>query len=108
MLPFVLFMILYLLECVDGTIYTGITNNLKRRYRQHKTGVGGANYTKKHGVRRILYTEYYQTRGEAWRREKEVKTWNHNSKISLAKGTLIKPVIFRYWYNSPDRIRFKR
>jgi putative endonuclease len=83
----------YLLECLDGSIYTGITNNLERRFRQHATGIG-ANYTKKHGARRLIYTEPHSTRGDALKREREIKTWDHESKINLANGTLISPSIY--------------
>lgn len=89
----------YLLECADGTIYTGMTDNLERRFWQHKNGKG-ANYTKKHGVKSIIYKELHNSREEAHVRELEIKTWTKTSKISLANGTLIEPQIFRPmpWY----------
>jgi putative endonuclease len=89
----------YLIECLDGTIYTGITNNLQRRLYQHTSGFGGANYTKKHGVKKMIYNEFYFTRSQAWRREQEIKTWNHESKVKLALGKLITPVIYRLKLN---------
>lgn len=92
-------MYVYLLECKDRTIYTGMTGNLKRRILQHKKGYG-ANYTKKHGVERLMHTEHFETREEAANREKEIKTWTHLSKRALAAGTLVKPIIFRkFRYN---------
>lgn len=46
----------YLIECSDRSIYTGITNDLKRRFEQHKNGKGG-HYTSTKKVSKILYTE---------------------------------------------------
>lgn len=96
-------MFVYLLECADGTIYTGLTNNLERRFWQHKIGFGGVNYTKKHGVRGVLHTELYNSYSKAFEREKEIKTWDHNSKLQLAKKTLLKPKIVREWNNTEKK-----
>ena len=59
----------YILECADGTLYTGITTDLARRLMEHKSGTAGARYTRAHGAKRFLYSEPYDTRGNALRRE---------------------------------------
>jgi putative endonuclease len=74
----------YLLRCKDKSIYTGITNDLLRRLKQHKSGKGGR-YTRARGVREIVYTEKYKTRGEALKREAEIKSWRRDRKLSLIK-----------------------
>ena len=74
---------IYLLECADRSIYTGITTDVARRLDEHKNGVG-ARYTLSHGAKKILYTEQYATRGQALKREAEIKRWPRNKKLALA------------------------
>ena len=64
--------IVYMLECTDGTLYTGITNNLGQRMAAHAAGKG-ARYTKGRGPFRLVYREVYQSRAEASRRETAIK-----------------------------------
>ena len=56
----------YLLKCVDKSIYTGITTDVKRRLAEHKNKKGG-HYTSSHRVIKILHTEKYPTRSAAAR-----------------------------------------
>jgi putative endonuclease len=72
----------YLLECNDKSIYTGIATDLARRLREHKAGTG-ARYTRAHGAGKILYWEKYKTRGEALKREAEIKHWRRGKKLKL-------------------------
>ena len=76
----------YLLECVDKSIYTGITTDVARRLREHRRGVG-ARYTRAHGAKKILYSEKYKTRSRALKREAEIKRWPRGKKLELAGGT---------------------
>jgi len=72
----------YLIQCNDGSIYTGITNDLERRFGEHKNKKGG-NYTQSHTVKKIMYTEEYQTRSEALKREAKIKSWRREKKLDL-------------------------
>jgi putative endonuclease len=72
----------YLLECKDKSIYTGITTDVARRFREHQGGTG-AHYTRAHGARKMLCWEKYPTRGEALRREAEIKRWPRKKKLEL-------------------------
>ena len=72
----------YILECLDKTLYTGITTDVKRRIKEHKSGKGGA-YTRSKKVIKILYTEKLPTRSSALKREAEIKSWNRNKKLAL-------------------------
>ena len=72
----------YILECGDGSLYTGITDNVQRRFAVHKNGKGGR-YTHSRGVKRILYTKQYKTRGKALKREAEIKSWSRERKLNL-------------------------
>ncbi len=53
--------IVYILECADTSLYTGITNDLERRLEEHRTG-RGAKYTKHRSPLRVRYTEYRSTK----------------------------------------------
>jgi len=74
----------YILECSDKSLYTGITNDLERRFKQHKDKVGG-NYTQSHRVEKIVHTEQFKTKSEALKREAEIKGWRREKKLSLIK-----------------------
>ncbi|MBY0539379.1 GIY-YIG nuclease family protein [Patescibacteria group bacterium] len=75
---------LYLLECADGTIYTGITTDVTRRIEEHKNGIG-SRYTRSRKVKRLLYTERQKNRSTASKREAEVKKMTRKAKLALAR-----------------------
>lgn len=75
---------IYLIECADGTLYTGITTDVKRRFKEHQSGRGGA-YTRARGVKKLLYSEKCGTRSEALKREAEIKSWPRDRKLVLIK-----------------------
>jgi putative endonuclease len=72
----------YILECKDGTLYTGITTDLSRRFCEHLDGKGG-HYTKSHPPLRITDSERVKTRSDALKREAEIKKWPRHQKQSL-------------------------
>ena len=72
----------YLIQCEDKSIYTGVTNDLERRFLEHKGKIGG-HYTHSHKVEKILYTEKYNTRSEALKRETQIKGWRREKKLAL-------------------------
>ena len=76
---------MYILECADGSYYTGSTNNLERRLQQHQNGKG-ANYTKKHLPVKLVYFEEFQRIDEAFYREKQVQGWSRKKKEALING----------------------
>ena len=77
----------YLIECGDKTIYTGITTDIQRRFKEHNSGKGGA-YTRSKKVKKVLYTEQFKTRSEALKRESEIKSWPREKKLVLIKIAL--------------------
>ena len=80
----------YLIECGDKSIYTGITTNIARRFNEHKIGKGG-HYTSSRQVVKVLHTEKFKTRSEALKREFENKNWHKKKKLSLVnKSRFIK------------------
>lgn len=74
----------YILECLDGTLYTGVTTDLKRRFNEHKQGIG-ARYTKSHPPRRVLYTEVQPNRSRAQAREAAIKRMTRAKKMELTR-----------------------
>ncbi len=72
----------YILQCHDGSFYTGYTKDLQQRTRQHENGKG-ARYTKAHRPQRIAYVELFGTRSEAMKREREIKKLSHQQKLNL-------------------------
>jgi putative endonuclease len=73
----------YILECRDQTLYTGITNDLERRLAQHESGKG-AKYTRGRGPFRLVHSEAHPTRAEASRREYGLKKLDRTAKLALA------------------------
>jgi putative endonuclease len=78
---------LYILECSDGSYYTGSTNNLELRLAQHNNG-GGANYTKNRLPVKLVYHEDFQRIDEAFYREKQIQGWSRKKKKALITGNL--------------------
>lgn len=77
---------MYILQCSDGSYYTGITIDLKKRLRQHNGKLkGGAVYTRNKRPVKLVYKEEYKTHLEASRREIEIKGWAREKKERLFK-----------------------
>ncbi|MFD1407038.1 GIY-YIG nuclease family protein [Kroppenstedtia eburnea] len=74
--------VVYILECGDGTLYTGITNNLKQRLMHHQQGTG-AKYTRGRGPFTLKWLETGITRSQALRREREIKKMSRTKKLEL-------------------------
>ena len=84
-LRIILFMyFVYLIECDDKSIYTGITTDIQRRFNEHKNKKGG-HYTRSKQVVRILHIEQFETRAEALKREAQIKGWRREKKLNLIK-----------------------
>ena len=76
---------MYILECSNGSYYTGSTVDIAKRFMQHQNGEG-ANHTKKYGPVKLLYVEEYKHVAEAFYREKQVQGWNRKKKEALMRG----------------------
>ena len=70
------------MECSDGTLYTGWTNNLEHRVEAHNVGKG-AKYTKSRRPVKLVYFETYSSKEEAMRREYAIKHMTRRAKIGL-------------------------
>lgn len=77
--------IVYMLRCGDGSLYTGVTNNLDRRMATHRAGKGGA-YTRSRLPVRLVYTERRASRGAALSREAAIKRLPRVAKLALTRS----------------------
>lgn len=75
----------YIVECSDGTLYTGWTNNLKRRVEQHSNG-SGAKYTRGRRPVRLVYYEEFVEKRDAMKREYEIKNYSRKEKLVIIKN----------------------
>jgi len=74
--------IVYILECSDNTLYTGITKDIERRMAEHENGTG-AKYTKGRGPFKVVYSELQPTMSHALKREAEIKSLDRSAKQKL-------------------------
>ena len=77
--------IVYLLRCRDGSLYTGITNDLARRLAAHRAGTASA-YTRSRRPVRLAYREGQPDRGAALRREAAIKRLPRAAKLALVRA----------------------
>ena len=76
--------LIYILECCDGSLYCGITNNLEKRLKQHKGEIkGGAKYTRSHWPCKLVYKEKSVNQSEALQREIIIKKMSRDEKQTL-------------------------
>jgi putative endonuclease len=77
----------YIVQCRDGSLYTGITTDLERRVREHNSSdVRGARYVKTRRPARLVYWEMQPGRGAAMKREVEIKKYPRDRKLKLIKN----------------------
>jgi len=77
----------YILLCKDGSYYTGYAKDIKNRVEQHKKGQG-ARYTRMHQAQKIVYVEEFNSRSEAMKRERGIKSLKHTEKQRLVNTYL--------------------
>ena len=78
--------LIYILECRDGSLYCGITNNIEKRLKQHKGEIiGGAKYTRSHWPCKLVYEEKSASRSKASQREAIIKNMSKDEKKALIK-----------------------
>ncbi len=75
----------YILKCSDRTLYTGYTNDLKKRISAHNKGKG-AKYTRGRLPVKLIYFEEYTSKSEALHREFTIKKMNRQNKLNLIKN----------------------
>ena len=76
----------YMIRCSDGSLYTGATTDVERRFKEHKEGKVGAKYTKAKIPVSVVYVESCASRSEAQVREHQLKKLKKEDKESLVKS----------------------
>lgn len=76
---------MYILECCDGSYYTGSTWNLEKRLFEHQSGIGAMHTAKRLPVR-LVFCEEFERVDEAFYREKQVQGWSRKKKQALIAG----------------------
>ena len=72
----------YILECNDGSYYTGSTWDMEKRLVEHEIGLG-SNYTKKRRPVKLVFCEFFDSIENAFRREKQIQGWSKKKKQAL-------------------------
>ncbi|MFZ2804341.1 MAG: GIY-YIG nuclease family protein [Patescibacteria group bacterium] len=75
----------YFMASESGTLYTGVTNDLRRRAYEHREGLTEG-FTKKYGCKKLIYFEETESVQTAITREKQLKNWNRSKKEHLIMG----------------------
>lgn len=78
----------YIVQCQDESLYTGISSNLDRRWMEHDS-THGAKYTRAHKPGRLIWSEEHPDRFSAQQREAQIKRWTRRKKLALASGDLV-------------------
>lgn len=73
---------LYILKCSDGSLYTGVTTDVARRFKEHRDGKG-SKALRARRVTEIVYEEKFPTRSQAQVREAQIKRWTRQKKLAL-------------------------
>lgn len=81
----------YILRCSDQSLYTGYTNDLKKRIKTHNSGKG-AKYTRCRLPVEVVYYENYESKNEAMKREYFIKQMNRTDKIKLIASVNFVPL----------------
>lgn len=76
----------YMLQCSDNSIYTGITNNIGRRFEEHSTGLHNDAYTSTRLPVKLIWYELFNYILDAIAFEKQLKGWSRKKKLALAVG----------------------
>jgi predicted GIY-YIG superfamily endonuclease len=76
---------LYILECADGTLYAGHTDDLDERMRQHDSGIAGS-YTCTRRPLRLIHVQAFDSRYEALAMERKLKGWSRAKKLAYIAG----------------------
>jgi putative endonuclease len=84
----------YLVECSDGTLYTGISNDVKKRVWKHNNKLGAVSVRGKLPVK-LVYQELIGTKSEAAKREYAIKHWTREYKLKLIEKYILKSQAFQ-------------
>jgi putative endonuclease len=78
---------LYILECADKTLYTGLAGNLEKRLKEHNESRRGAKYTRSRRPVKIVYSKKFKTHSASAKEEIRIKGLSRKEKLKLIKNT---------------------
>ena len=76
----------YMVRCSDGTLYTGVTNDLQKRIKAHNSGKDGARYTRPRRPVKLVYSEEAETKSAAAKLEYKIKKMTREKKMKLVSN----------------------
>ncbi len=76
----------YMIRCSDASLYTGVTTDIARRFKEHKESKKGSKYARAKIPLRVVYEETYANRSMAQKRESEIKKFEKKEKELLVKS----------------------
>lgn len=82
----------YILKCNDGSYYTGVTNNVEKRFDEHQTGLIDGCYTHNRRPLEFVFSEEFGEINDAISREKQIKGWSRRKKEALIEDNFVKLV----------------
>ena len=77
---------IYILQCSDGLLYTGFTNNISRRFEEHQKGLNKSSFTYKRRPLILIFHQEFNDVKQAIYFEKKIKRWSAKKKIALANN----------------------
>jgi|JI9StandDraft_2_1071091.scaffolds.fasta_scaffold266675_2 putative endonuclease len=77
---------IYIVECADGSYYTGVTNDVERRVAQHNDRQSTTGFTSKRLPVKLVFAQQFASPAEALAMEKRVKKWRREKKLALIQG----------------------
>ena len=80
------FSYVYILVCADNTYYTGVTSNLDKRLKEHKSGKYKTSYTFRRRPVELVYYKKFSNIETAFEKEKQIKKWSRTKKKALING----------------------
>ncbi len=93
---------IYILLCADGSYYTGVTNNVEKRFYEHQEGLVESCYTHNRRPLKLMYIEESSDVIEAISREKQIKGWSRKKKKALIAGNYEKLIELSKSNSSPS------
>ncbi|MBS3167027.1 GIY-YIG nuclease family protein [Candidatus Woesearchaeota archaeon] len=83
---------IYILECLDGSYYTGVTNNLEKRMKTHQSGKG-SKYVKRKGFNHLITSSKCKDKSDACKKEYLIKQLPKHEKLKFLKNLSLNPII---------------
>ncbi len=77
---------IYILQCNDGLLYTGFTNNITRRFEEHQEGKSKSSFTFSRRPVKLIFHQEFNDVEQALYFEKKIKKWSQKKKLALANG----------------------